>query len=47
MRLSHSMGAERAAMTGVLLRDILGARFDEMPESVQRMHDIDRRNESG
>lgn len=28
-------------MTDVLLRDILGARFDAMPESVRRMHDIE------
>ena len=28
-------------MTSVLLRDILGASFDEMPESVRRMHDIE------
>jgi predicted DCC family thiol-disulfide oxidoreductase YuxK len=27
-------------MTGVLLRDILGATFDEMPEPVRRMHSI-------
>lgn len=28
-------------MTGVLLRDILGPSFDEMPESVRRMHEIE------
>jgi predicted DCC family thiol-disulfide oxidoreductase YuxK len=28
-------------MTGVLLRNILGARFDHMPETVRRMHSIE------
>jgi hypothetical protein len=35
------LGDERDAMTGVLLRDILRASFDAMPESVRRMHDIE------
>jgi predicted DCC family thiol-disulfide oxidoreductase YuxK len=29
-------------MTGILLRNILGVRFDDMPEAVQRMHGIER-----
>jgi predicted DCC family thiol-disulfide oxidoreductase YuxK len=29
-------------MTGILLRNILGARFDDMPEAVRRMHGIER-----
>ncbi len=29
-------------MTGILLRNILGLRFDDMPEAVRRMHDIER-----
>jgi predicted DCC family thiol-disulfide oxidoreductase YuxK len=29
-------------MTGILLRDILGARFDDLPESVRRMHGMER-----
>jgi len=28
-------------MTGILLRNILGARFDDMPEAVRRMHSIE------
>jgi predicted DCC family thiol-disulfide oxidoreductase YuxK len=28
-------------MTGILLRNILGARFDDMPEAVRRMHGIE------
>ncbi len=29
-------------MTGILLRNILGAPFDRMPEAVRRMHSIEK-----
>src|SRR5258708_33833620 len=40
--LSHSVGDQRGAMTDILLRSILGAAFDGMPEAVRRMHSIER-----
>src|SRR5260370_32431537 len=36
------MGEQRRAMTDILLRNILGAAFDGMPEAVRRMHSIER-----
>jgi predicted DCC family thiol-disulfide oxidoreductase YuxK len=37
---------EDQAMTGVLLRNILGARFDDMPDAVQRMHAVETAQEA-
>jgi predicted DCC family thiol-disulfide oxidoreductase YuxK len=37
---------EDLAMTGILLRDILGAAFDDMPEAVRHMHSIEATKEA-
>src|SRR5262249_2023394 len=39
--ISDIGGVEKHAMTGVLLRNILGAGFDGMPEAVRVMHNIE------
>jgi hypothetical protein len=42
MNLSHIVGDQRRGMTDILLRNILGAGFDKMPEAVRRMRCIAR-----